>query len=112
LPSPSTTIVLPATVVVLRVSDSPEDEDEDDEDDDGAAAGVLEVLLPLLPPQPARARVEAADRAAKRSAARLFMMSPSLMRRRSAAADLADDGNPHMVHIEAELFIPRQNDRE
>jgi hypothetical protein len=93
---------LPATVVVLRVSDSPEDEDDEDEDDDGAAAGVLEALLPLLPLQPARARVEAAERAAKRSAARLFMMSPSLMRRRSAAADLGDDGKGQMVHAEAE----------
>jgi hypothetical protein len=68
-------------VEVLRVSTPVEDDDEEDDDidGDGAAAGALEVvvLLPVPPPQPARARVDAAERAAKRSAARLFIGSPS-----------------------------------
>jgi hypothetical protein len=96
---------LPATVVVLRVSGPPEDDDDDEEDDDddgAAAAGVLEVLLPLLPPQPARARVEAAERAAKRSAARLFMMSPSLRDGGRPPLTMETTPNPNW-------FMPRQN---
>jgi hypothetical protein len=72
-------MVWPPTVEVLRVSTS-EDEEAADEDEEGAAAEALEVVVPppLLPMQPQRPKADAAETVARRSAARLFMVSPYL----------------------------------